>query len=70
MNREEIREELAKIALTSVELELRVETITEKMDEVYDAMIKEYGDIELLPAMEAQLLTNYYDAMDRIEDML
>lgn len=70
MNKEELREELGKLKIMSTELELRVETITKKMDEIYDAMIKEYGDIELLPTMEAQLLNDYYDAMDRIEDML
>lgn len=66
----QIKEELGKLKIMSTELELRVETITKKMDEIYDAMIKKYGDIELLPTMEAQLLNDYYDAMDRIEDML
>lgn len=70
MDKVEIREELGKLKIMSTELELRVETITKKMDEIYDAMIKEYGDIELLPVMENQLLNDYYDAMDRIEDML
>lgn len=70
MDKVEIREELGKLKIMSTELELRIETITKKMDNIYDAMIKEYGDIELLPAMENQLLTDYYDAIYRIEDML
>ena len=66
MNKFEIKEELERIKIDATELSLRVECITDKMDNLIDALVEKYGDFDYIPAEEWKLLQDYGNIIDRI----
>lgn len=70
MNRIQIREELEQLKISSTELVLRVQTITDKMDKIVDSMIAEYGDIDNVPETELDLVADFREAMNIISELL
>ena len=70
MNKFEIKEELERIKIDATELSLRVECITDKMDNLIDALVEKYGDFDSIPAAERKLLQDYGTIIDRIGIML
>ena len=70
MNKFEIKEELERIKIDATELLLRVECITDKMDNLIDVLVEKYGDFDSIPAAERKLLQDYGNIIDRIGIML
>lgn len=70
MNKFEIKEELERIKIDATELSLRVECITDKMDNLIDTLVEKYGDFDSIPARERQLLQDYGNIINGIGNML